>query len=307
MLLLLSGCASTPMSDAMLGQHPHAFEQPVELVDTPFFPQDQYQCGPATLATVLNAAGVIVQPGDLTPKIYIPGKRGSLQIEMLAATRRYGRLPYLLEPSLDDVLMQVVSGKPVVVFQNLGLSWIPQWHFAVVIGFDLRDEKLILRSGDTRRYMVNIRTFERTWQRAGRWAYIVLQPGEIPDGVGELEYFRAVASSESGLDPASLKVAYKAGVERWPDSRLLAMGIGNLYFRSGQYREAGHWFTRVVHGYPEYAPAHNNLAQVLMEQGDYEKALYHADRAIALGGNHRATYETTRDEILMRRAHSKTM
>ena len=42
----------------------------LELRDTPFFPQEEYQCGPAALATVLAASGVAVSPDDLTGKVY---------------------------------------------------------------------------------------------------------------------------------------------------------------------------------------------------------------------------------------------
>ena len=307
LILFVSGCAATPMSDKLLNRPRQDLAKPVELVAVPFFPQDQYQCGPAALAAMLNTAGVSVAPADLTPKIYIPEKRGSLQVEIQAAIRRYGRLPYPVEPELEAILMQVVSGKPVLVLQNLGLSWIPQWHYAVVIGFDLKKKKLILRSGTIKRYLVDIRTFEHTWRRAGRWAYVVLRPGEVPEGARDMKYFRAVADSESGLDFQSLKAAYEAGIRRWPGNRLLVMGLGNLYYRAGQYQQAGHWYTNVIAGYPDYAPAHNNLAQVLMEQGEYQEALYHVEKAIALGGSHREIYENTRDEIISRRDHAKSM
>ena len=65
----------------------------VELSRTPFFPQTRYHCGPAALATVLDGSGVDVKPDQLSASVYLPGKKGSLQIEMVAATRRYGRLP----------------------------------------------------------------------------------------------------------------------------------------------------------------------------------------------------------------------
>ena len=41
----------------------------VELQDVPFFPQDEYQCGPAALATVLVNSGVTVVPDELTDKV----------------------------------------------------------------------------------------------------------------------------------------------------------------------------------------------------------------------------------------------
>ena len=42
----------------------------VELTQTPFFPQQSHQCGPAALATALGASGVDVTPDDLVPQTY---------------------------------------------------------------------------------------------------------------------------------------------------------------------------------------------------------------------------------------------
>lgn len=72
----------------------------IELVQTPFYPQSRYQCGPAALATVLNHAGVDVGPVDLVGQVYAPSRRGTFQVEMLAATRRHGRLAYVIPPDL---------------------------------------------------------------------------------------------------------------------------------------------------------------------------------------------------------------
>ncbi|MEO7385334.1 MAG: hypothetical protein ABIX37_00195, partial [Gammaproteobacteria bacterium] len=48
-----------------------------ELTGVPFFPQTIHQCGPAALATVLGASGVIATPDELAPLVYLPGRRGS--------------------------------------------------------------------------------------------------------------------------------------------------------------------------------------------------------------------------------------
>ena len=69
---------------------PPGIPEKVELAETPFFSQQRYQCGPAALATVLNAAGVKVTDEELVPEVYLPTREGSLQVEMLAATRRHG-------------------------------------------------------------------------------------------------------------------------------------------------------------------------------------------------------------------------
>ena len=118
-----------------------------EIARVPFFPQQQYQCGPAALAMAISATGAEVTPEELVPQVYLPQRKGSLQAEMLAATRRNGLLAYRLTPELSDLLTEVAAETPVIVLQNLGLSWYPVWHYAVVVGYDLDQQQIILRSG----------------------------------------------------------------------------------------------------------------------------------------------------------------
>lgn len=87
----------------------------VELQDVPFFPQDEFQCGPAALATVLVDSGVAVTPDELTDKVYLPEREGSLQLELIAASRRYERLPYVLDGTLAAILAELAAGRPVLV------------------------------------------------------------------------------------------------------------------------------------------------------------------------------------------------
>jgi hypothetical protein len=152
----------------------------VELVQVPFFPQDEYQCGPAALATVLVHSGVDVTPQQLVDRVYVPDRRGSLQAEMLAATRSQGRVPYVLPGSLAPILAELRAGQPVLLLQNLGLERWPVWHYAVLIGFDPAKEKFLLRSGITRREESSAVPFLASWDRGGRWSMVVVEAGEPP-------------------------------------------------------------------------------------------------------------------------------
>lgn len=296
-LAMLGACAGTPQSDRLLQNLPQEFARPVELSDTPFYPQEKYQCGPAALATILRQQGVITGPEQLREQVYIPARQGSLQIEMIAATRRHGLIPYVLQPDLEEVLHEVRNGRPVLVLQNLGLNWYPAWHYAVVIGYNLQDEVLVLRSGTTERYVSSIHTFERTWQRGQRWAMIALLPGQLPALPDEWRYLKAIVGFEQLRNWTALNAAYAAGLAHWPQSRDLNMGVGNASYIQGELARARSSYQAVLALYPDYAPAHNNLAQVLAEQGEYTSALTHARRAIALGGVHGEQYQATLREI----------
>ena len=222
---MLAGCA-TPQTDRLL-ESATAFPRPVELTAVPFFPQEAYQCGPAALATVLNGSGLNVTPEELTPQVYLPERQGSLQFELLAAARRHGRVPYVLRPQLEAITTEIASGNPVLVLQNLGISAVPFWHYAVVVGFDLARAEVVLRSGREHRHVTSLRTFEHTWRRGDYWAVVVLPPGELPQTAEELPYLQSVLALEKLKRWQDTATAYGNALTRWPKSLGAHMGLGN--------------------------------------------------------------------------------
>lgn len=293
MFVLLSGCASTPQTTRLLMEPPVHLPVRAELEHAPFFPQEAYQCGPAALATVLVHAGVETEPSVLAPQVFIPARTGSLQQELIAAARRHGYVPYVLAPRLDDVLMEVHAGHPVVVLQNLALHWYPHWHYAVVVGFDLEARVLVLRSGTRRRYIVPLSLFERTWARGDHWAMVVLAPENLPRTAEELPFLRTVAVFETQGDVETARRGYAAAVQRWPDSLIGWTAVGNAAYLLGDWGQAERAWRHVLTA-TEYAPALNNLAQLLAESGRREEALSLARRAVAADGEIPAYRRTLR-------------
>ena len=297
-VIFLQGCAGTPQTDRLLSQKPAELMVPHELTQVPFFAQQAYQCGPAALATLLQHQSLSVQPDDLIDRIYLPQRKGSLQVEIVSATREYGLIPYLITPELDTLLKEVKAGRPVLVLQNLGVSWYPKWHYAVVIGYDLPAEKLILRSGVIKRYVMDLHTFEYTWRRSQSWAMLALNPGELPVDSDPWRYLKSIVGFEYLKRWDILDSAYLAGLARWPKNRELLMGYGTSQYLQQRLDIAHFYFSHVILSHPQYAPAHNNLAQVLAEQGDISTALHHAQRAVELGGVHIEQYQSTLNEII---------
>ena len=292
--LWLAGCA-TPQTAALLNAPPSPTR--VELSAVPYFAQEAYQCGPAALAMAFGAAGAAATPEQLAPQVYLPGRQGSLQVELLAATRRHGLVAYNLAPRLDALLQEVAAGSPVIVLQNLGFDWYPVWHYAVVVGYDLPQRELILRSGPEQRQRLPLRTFERTWQRGGRWALLALPPTRLPATVERERYLTAVLALEQTGPAAAAASAYRTALTRWPTELTALFGAGNAAYAAGDLVGAELEFRRATVAHPDAAPAFKNLAQVLAARGRLTEALAAASRAVALGGDRSATYAETLAEI----------
>lgn len=243
---------------------------------------------------MLGASDIDVVPDDLVPLVYVPEREGSFQVELVAAARSYSRLAYEIPANLQALFAEVAAGHPVLVMQNLGLSWYPKWHYAVVKGFDIGKRRIILNSGLIEDYAMPLATFERTWARSEHWAIVVLEPGTMPVSAEVLEYFNAVVALEAASEPGVVANAYTSGLQSWPGDRNLLMGYGNLLYGMGDRgRDAAETFRKVTGYHPDYAPAYNNLAQVLFELGDKEEALVNANKAVALGGDFSELYEET--------------
>ena len=293
--LLLAGCA-TPQLASLPLQLPPSTPAHSELAAVPFHPQEDYQCGPAALATTLEYAGVATSPEALVPQVYLPGREGSLQTEMLAAARRHGLTAYRLAPRLADLLQEVAAGTPVIVLQNLSFGFAPTWHYAVVVGYDLPREEIMLRSGRTRRLAMPLATFERTWARSDYWAMITLQPGTLPVTAAESRYVESVAALER-IAPAAARRAYATAIERWPGNLAARIGQGNVAYALRDLPGAAASYREAISQHPDAADAWNNLAQTLFELQQREEALAAAQRAVAIGGPRLAQYRETLQAI----------
>ncbi|RYY82939.1 MAG: tetratricopeptide repeat protein [Comamonadaceae bacterium] len=306
--VLLAGCAQmVPQTMQLRTGWPAGVPQSAEIPSVPFFPQDEYQCGPAALATVLAATGIDVTPEPLVPQVWLPGRRGSLQLEMLAAARRYGRVSYVLAPRYGDLLREVAAGNPVLVLQDVGLVG-TTWHYAVVNGYDYPSGTIYLRSGLRERQEMPFTAFERSWLASGYWAMVVTPPDRIPATATEDAWVNAVLAMARVADRGAVTVAYAAALKRWPDNQAAAVGLANQYHATGQLEQAAAVLREAHRRHPASAIVGNNLSQVLSDLGRNREALaliepLAADTANPFAGEIRAT----REQILQRLGRAATV
>lgn len=282
-VLALSACSTTPLQSRSLDTTQYS---PVELERTPFFPQEAYQCGPAALATVLNFSGHEISTETLTDQVYLPDRQGSLQAELVAATRRAGRVPYVMQPQLVSLFEELEAGNPVLVLQNLRLPRWPEWHYAVVIGFEPENEQVILRSGTTEREIMSLRRFEQTWQLGDYWALVITEPGTVPVTAQEIPYLAAVAELERQQRFEAAIAGYQGAAQRWPENYTPVFGLANIAFQQGNYGLAEDYYYHAADLEPENPVIYFNLAWALERQGKHDSAMEAARTAAILAPEH---------------------
>jgi hypothetical protein len=298
---LLNGCALIlPQTEAIQDKRPADLPVRTELTEVPFFPQEEYQCGPAAIAMAMNAAGAKVTPEAMVGQVYLPARKGSLQIEMLVAPRRHGLIAYELEPQFGDLLREVAAGTPVVVLENYRLRVWPLWHYAVIVGYDFDKGEVIRRSGTRQRQTMPFTVFEYVWKDEGYWAMVVVPPDRVPATATEERYGQAVAALERSGNFKNAHIAYNAMLGRWPGSLVGLMGSGNTAYALKDLASAESWFRDATLAHPEAPAAFNNYAHVLAERGRLKEALAAAERAVSLGGPLLSASLKTLEEIRQR-------
>jgi len=262
------------------------------LEDVPFYPQKTYQCGPSSLAMVLAWTGLELSPHDLAADVYTSSLKGSLQPSLITAARQYGKVAYPINGT-RELFAELDAAYPVIVLQNLGLSWYPKYHYAVVIGYENGGGTIILHSGKKAAEHLPGQVFQNTWARADYWGLLILPPDKLPATASEYKYINAVAGLERTGQFKAAAIAYKTALSRWPESLPAWIGLGNSFYAQGDLSSAAGAFKQATELYPSHGLPFNNLAQVLWEQDKKEEALRAIHSAIELGGPSKLLFEET--------------
>jgi tetratricopeptide (TPR) repeat protein len=277
----LGGCATSPQTRLLL-DNPPDIPVKVELTEVPFFPQQKYHCGPSSLASIVNFRGTPVEPEQIAQMIYVPELKGSLQIEVEAAVRRFEMLPVQLDGKLESLLRELAAGNPIFVLQNLGLDSIPVWHYEVVVGYDLNAGVVILRSGVHARVLRPFALFEKTWQRADHWALAIVSVDTVPATAGADAYLDSVIGMEQVDRIETANRAYMTAVSRWPENLLAHTGLGNTAYAMGEYVAAEKAYRSALMIDPQKAEVWNNLAYALAQLGQHESSMGAISQALEL-------------------------
>lgn len=137
----------------------------------PFYPQEDYQCGPASLAGVLNYHGVVITPEEIAADIFSKSAKGTLNLDMLIYAKNKGFKALQYKGSIDDIRININKGLPLIVLVDYGFLFYMQNHFMVIIGYN--DYGIIVNSYAYEKQFIALDRFLDAWEKTNFWTLLI--------------------------------------------------------------------------------------------------------------------------------------
>lgn len=181
LLLAALACAGCVRGPGTLAPDPARPAAERIIPDVPFFAQEQYQCGPASLAGVLRHMGLTgaqATPEGIAEAIFRPGMHGTLSLDLALHPRTLGLASRWYDGSVADLMAAVDAGRPRIVMVDHGYGPVSTYHFMVVVGY--APDAVIVNSDRTPLQRLPWASFLRTWDRTDRWTLEVRRQDAAP-------------------------------------------------------------------------------------------------------------------------------
>ncbi|MCS7163856.1 MAG: C39 family peptidase [Thermodesulfovibrio sp.] len=149
----------------------NAYAEEYIINSVPFFPSNDFQCGPASLAMILNFLGAKITVDEIAKEIYSKEARGTSDFDMILFAQKRGFKVLNYRGSIEDIKEKIKENKPLIVMTDEGYWFYKKYHFMVVLGFD--DKNIIVNSGKKMHEKINIKEFKKKWSKAGYWTLLI--------------------------------------------------------------------------------------------------------------------------------------
>jgi ABC-type bacteriocin/lantibiotic exporter with double-glycine peptidase domain len=141
-----------------------------KIIDVPFIKQKRFDCGPASVAMVINYYGIDADAEKIAKDFENENVVGTFTVDLLIAASEAGLDAHWVEGDIGKIKKEINAGRSVIVFLNLLMNPLPRRHFAVVVGYLSQNGKdyVILHSGETPYQMMPEKKFSKYFRRTGR-------------------------------------------------------------------------------------------------------------------------------------------
>lgn len=141
------------------------------ITNVPFYPSEDNQCGPTSLAMVLNFLGIEISPSEISKEIYSKGAGGTSDFDMIRYVKKLGLKGDQYKGSVADLKSKISEGNPLIVMTDEGFWFYRKYHFMVVIGFS--EDGIIVNSGKKEKEYIKLETFLKKWEKTNFWTFFI--------------------------------------------------------------------------------------------------------------------------------------
>jgi len=143
----------------------------------PYFEQEDFQCGPAALATVINYwyiknnSNKRLSIDAIITEVFSPRVKGvlSLDLELYARKLGYNALQY--SGAIEEIKRNIDENAPVIILVDYGGPFFQQNHFMVAKGYT-RDA-IIFNSGRRENNLILNESLIKIWKKTGFWILVI--------------------------------------------------------------------------------------------------------------------------------------
>lgn len=171
--LLLFACSKPPIIPIQkdIGNKSYAVYY---IKGVPFYPPEEYYCGPASLASVMNYWGYKVSQEEIAREVYIPRFKGVIATDLALYAEKRGFRVEERAGDLEILKRHISQGHPVIVFLDLGIGPYSIGHYTVVLGYNDLNSTIIAHSGREESKVYTYKRFLRHWKRTEYWMLVPL-------------------------------------------------------------------------------------------------------------------------------------
>jgi len=167
-LICLTGCATTTVPLA---------EDAKFIEKVPFFEQDDFQCGPAALATIINYwhrknnTKEQLSVDSIIGAIYNMKVKGVLTLDLELYARELGFKSLQYSGTIEELKGNIDANVPIIILVDYGRGFFQQNHYIIVKGYT-RDG-IILNSGGRENLVIRNESLLKIWKKTSFWMLVV--------------------------------------------------------------------------------------------------------------------------------------
>ncbi|MBI5681691.1 MAG: PA2778 family cysteine peptidase, partial [Deltaproteobacteria bacterium] len=233
-LFFIYGCADRINGNIIKGDIAGSPSKGHYISGVPFIAQEEFYCGPASLAMVMNFYGMKISQDAVAKGIYLKKLKGTLNTDLLVYAREKGFHARYYSGSIDDIKMNVSKNMPLILLLNLGLDIYPIYHYMVVVGF--HDEKgfIIAHSGKEEEKIFSYKELIRAWEKTSFGTLLVSPPEKIGQDTLSASGHAEIGVIYESKGENDLAVSeYKKAIQKDPNYALAYFNLGNIYLKKG--------------------------------------------------------------------------